>query len=247
MGNCTTKAAKDFRRSSEKHHSTEVLAGNQCTPHSSPCPCFQAHLHASTGTGIFFGICLVIGVVAFIGYSYLRFRKQSTAFQHFKVRGRGVQSKHSALPRPHCAFQISGSKLSSHFIKLELQKHCWSLYAWTAHTDTWQRLPHLTWELGYFACCTTLGGTTRAPALADTTNSKAWPNACIWTKPVQTALSPEMSALGKQISWTTYRWTYSLPLPFHGTANSFIALEVQVFDREKRLDWETSKSEQIEV
>ncbi|XP_042746083.1 stabilin-2 [Lagopus leucura] len=49
-------------------------------------PPAPAHLHASTGTGIFFGICLVIGVVAFIGYSYLRFRKQSTAFQHFKSK-----------------------------------------------------------------------------------------------------------------------------------------------------------------
>jgi len=67
-----------------------VLAGKQCIPHSSPCPHFQAHLHAGTGTGIFFGICLVIGVVAFIGYSYLRFRKKNTGFQHFKVRGRGV-------------------------------------------------------------------------------------------------------------------------------------------------------------
>uniref|UniRef100_A0A8C9EHP5 Stabilin 2 n=1 Tax=Pavo cristatus TaxID=9049 RepID=A0A8C9EHP5_PAVCR len=49
-------------------------------------PPVPAHLHAGTGTGIFFGICLVIGVVAFIGYSYLRFRKKSTGFQHFKSK-----------------------------------------------------------------------------------------------------------------------------------------------------------------
>uniref|UniRef100_A0A8C0BRM7 Stabilin 2 n=1 Tax=Buteo japonicus TaxID=224669 RepID=A0A8C0BRM7_9AVES len=48
-------------------------------------PPAHAPLHASTGTGIFFGICLVTGIVAFIGYSYLRFRKRNTSFQHFKV------------------------------------------------------------------------------------------------------------------------------------------------------------------
>lgn len=49
-------------------------------------PPVPAHLHAGTGTGIFFGICLVIGIVAFIGYSYLRFRKKNTGFQHFKSK-----------------------------------------------------------------------------------------------------------------------------------------------------------------
>uniref|UniRef100_A0A8C2STS6 Stabilin 2 n=1 Tax=Coturnix japonica TaxID=93934 RepID=A0A8C2STS6_COTJA len=49
-------------------------------------PPAPAHLHTGMGTGIFFGICLVIGVVAFIGYSYLRFRKKSTGFQHFKSK-----------------------------------------------------------------------------------------------------------------------------------------------------------------
>uniref|UniRef100_A0A672US94 Stabilin 2 n=1 Tax=Strigops habroptila TaxID=2489341 RepID=A0A672US94_STRHB len=44
-----------------------------------------APLHAAAGTGIFFGICLVTGIVAFIGYFYLRFRKRNTGFQHFKV------------------------------------------------------------------------------------------------------------------------------------------------------------------
>ncbi|RMC03028.1 hypothetical protein DUI87_20221 [Hirundo rustica rustica] len=43
-------------------------------------------LHASTGTGIFFGICLVTGIVALIGYSYLRFRKKNIGFQHFKSK-----------------------------------------------------------------------------------------------------------------------------------------------------------------
>uniref|UniRef100_A0A8C0FEV3 Stabilin 2 n=1 Tax=Bubo bubo TaxID=30461 RepID=A0A8C0FEV3_BUBBB len=51
-------------------------------------PPARAPLHAGTGTGIFFGICLVTGVVAFIGYSYLRFRKRNTGFQHFKVGSR---------------------------------------------------------------------------------------------------------------------------------------------------------------
>uniref|UniRef100_A0A8U7M4K0 Stabilin 2 n=1 Tax=Corvus moneduloides TaxID=1196302 RepID=A0A8U7M4K0_CORMO len=50
-------------------------------------PSEPAPLHASSGTGIFFGICLVTGIVALIGYSYLRFRKKNTGFQHFKVGG----------------------------------------------------------------------------------------------------------------------------------------------------------------
>ncbi|KAM9276323.1 stabilin-2 [Cariama cristata] len=49
-------------------------------------PPAPAPLHAGTGTGIFFGICLVAGIVAFIGYSYLRFRKKNTGFQHFKSK-----------------------------------------------------------------------------------------------------------------------------------------------------------------
>ncbi|KAF4800298.1 stabilin 2 [Turdus rufiventris] len=47
-------------------------------------PSEPAPLHASTGTGIFFGICLVTGIVALIGYSYLRFRKKNIVYQHFK-------------------------------------------------------------------------------------------------------------------------------------------------------------------
>uniref|UniRef100_A0A8C0ZCR6 Stabilin 2 n=1 Tax=Cyanistes caeruleus TaxID=156563 RepID=A0A8C0ZCR6_CYACU len=47
-------------------------------------PSEPAPLHAATGTGIFFGICLVTGIVALIGYSYLRFRKKNIGFQHFK-------------------------------------------------------------------------------------------------------------------------------------------------------------------
>ncbi|XP_062347248.1 stabilin-2 isoform X1 [Cinclus cinclus] len=49
-------------------------------------PSEPAPLHASTGTGIFFGICLVTGIVALIGYSYLRFRKKNIGFQHFKSK-----------------------------------------------------------------------------------------------------------------------------------------------------------------
>uniref|UniRef100_A0A8C3JY96 Stabilin 2 n=1 Tax=Calidris pygmaea TaxID=425635 RepID=A0A8C3JY96_9CHAR len=55
---------------------------------SEPLKAPPAPLHAGTGTGIFFGICLVTGIVAFIGYFYLRFRKRNTGFQHFKVGGR---------------------------------------------------------------------------------------------------------------------------------------------------------------
>uniref|UniRef100_A0A803VDB2 Stabilin 2 n=1 Tax=Ficedula albicollis TaxID=59894 RepID=A0A803VDB2_FICAL len=49
-------------------------------------PSEPAPLHASTGTGIFFGICLVTGIVALIGYSYLRFRKKIIGFRHFKPK-----------------------------------------------------------------------------------------------------------------------------------------------------------------
>uniref|UniRef100_A0A8C5UMP2 Stabilin 2 n=1 Tax=Malurus cyaneus samueli TaxID=2593467 RepID=A0A8C5UMP2_9PASS len=47
-------------------------------------PSEHAPLHASSGTGIFFGICLVAGIAALIGYSYLRCRKKNIGFQHFK-------------------------------------------------------------------------------------------------------------------------------------------------------------------
>uniref|UniRef100_A0A663LQ53 Stabilin 2 n=1 Tax=Athene cunicularia TaxID=194338 RepID=A0A663LQ53_ATHCN len=59
-------------------------------------PPAHAPLHAGTGTGIFFGIFLVTGVVAFIGYSYLRFKKRNTGFQHFKVGSRGALHSTSA-------------------------------------------------------------------------------------------------------------------------------------------------------
>ncbi|XP_013802934.1 stabilin-2 isoform X1 [Apteryx mantelli] len=49
-------------------------------------PPAPASLHAGSGRGIFFGIFLVIGIVAFIGYSYLRFKKKDTGFQHFKSK-----------------------------------------------------------------------------------------------------------------------------------------------------------------
>ncbi|OWK58296.1 Stabilin-2 [Lonchura striata] len=49
-------------------------------------PSEPAPLHASAGTGIFFGICLVTGIVALVGYSYLRFRKKNIGFQHFKSK-----------------------------------------------------------------------------------------------------------------------------------------------------------------
>uniref|UniRef100_A0A8C3R7U3 Stabilin 2 n=1 Tax=Cyanoderma ruficeps TaxID=181631 RepID=A0A8C3R7U3_9PASS len=52
-------------------------------------PLESALPHGSTGTAIFFGICLVTGIVALIGYSYLRFRKKNIGFQYFKVGGRG--------------------------------------------------------------------------------------------------------------------------------------------------------------
>ncbi|RLW00187.1 hypothetical protein DV515_00009195 [Chloebia gouldiae] len=49
-------------------------------------PSEPAPLHTSTGTGIFFGICLVTGIVALVGYSYLRFRKKNISFSHFKSK-----------------------------------------------------------------------------------------------------------------------------------------------------------------
>uniref|UniRef100_H0ZLX1 Stabilin 2 n=1 Tax=Taeniopygia guttata TaxID=59729 RepID=H0ZLX1_TAEGU len=65
-------------------------------------PSEPAPLHASAGTGIFFGICLVTGIVALVGYSYLRFRKKNFGFQHFKV---GCRWEHKA-GRDNCTSQI---------------------------------------------------------------------------------------------------------------------------------------------
>uniref|UniRef100_A0A8C5IYW2 Stabilin 2 n=1 Tax=Junco hyemalis TaxID=40217 RepID=A0A8C5IYW2_JUNHY len=67
-------------------------------------PSEPAPLHASTGTGIFFGICLVTGIVALIGYSYLRFRKNNISFQHFNVGG--SREYKAGEGRDNCTSQI---------------------------------------------------------------------------------------------------------------------------------------------
>ncbi|XP_073179767.1 stabilin-2 [Lepidochelys kempii] len=45
-----------------------------------------ASLHTGFGTGIFFAIILVIGIVAFVGYSYFRFKRRNIGFQYFKSK-----------------------------------------------------------------------------------------------------------------------------------------------------------------
>lgn len=102
--------------------------------------CFQTPLHAGTGMGIFFGICLVTGIVAFIGYSYLRFRKRSIGFQRFKVGKAGRQH----FPRPSAPPKLSASSFSLCFIKLETFPnacHLNCLKMWRK----WERLTHLSW------------------------------------------------------------------------------------------------------
>uniref|UniRef100_A0A803TMD2 Stabilin 2 n=1 Tax=Anolis carolinensis TaxID=28377 RepID=A0A803TMD2_ANOCA len=43
-------------------------------------------LHAGVGTGIFFVILLIIGIVALVGYSYFRFKQGTIRFQHFEEK-----------------------------------------------------------------------------------------------------------------------------------------------------------------
>uniref|UniRef100_A0A8B9FQA7 Stabilin 2 n=1 Tax=Amazona collaria TaxID=241587 RepID=A0A8B9FQA7_9PSIT len=73
----------------------------------------------STGTGIFFGICLVTGIVAFIGYFYLRFRKRNTGFQHFKVSCRPECKAGGSASHDQTHLPYSASSFPLHFIKLE--------------------------------------------------------------------------------------------------------------------------------
>lgn len=49
-------------------------------------PLPPASLHPGAGTGIFFAVLLVIGIIALIGYSYFRFKQGNIRFQHFKQK-----------------------------------------------------------------------------------------------------------------------------------------------------------------
>ncbi|XP_066489358.1 stabilin-2 [Tiliqua scincoides] len=49
-------------------------------------PPLPASLHPGAGTGIFFAVLLVIGIIALVGYSYFRFKQGNIRFQHFKQR-----------------------------------------------------------------------------------------------------------------------------------------------------------------
>ncbi|KAG8138247.1 hypothetical protein E2320_004156 [Naja naja] len=48
-------------------------------------PATSASLHPGAGTGIFFAIILVIGIIALVGYSYFRFKNRPIQFQLFTV------------------------------------------------------------------------------------------------------------------------------------------------------------------
>ncbi|KAJ7329071.1 hypothetical protein JRQ81_015245 [Phrynocephalus forsythii] len=43
-------------------------------------------LHPAVGTGIFFIILLIIGIIALASYSYFRFKQRTIGFQHFKEK-----------------------------------------------------------------------------------------------------------------------------------------------------------------
>ncbi|XP_038612836.1 stabilin-2 [Tachyglossus aculeatus] len=47
-------------------------------------PAPAASVHAGVGAGIFFTITLILGAIAFAGYSYLRFSRRTIGFQHFE-------------------------------------------------------------------------------------------------------------------------------------------------------------------
>ncbi|KAJ6658971.1 hypothetical protein lerEdw1_019608 [Lerista edwardsae] len=49
-------------------------------------PLPPASLHPGAGTGIFFAVLLVIGIIALVGYSYFRFKQGNIRFQHFKQK-----------------------------------------------------------------------------------------------------------------------------------------------------------------
>ncbi|XP_058045702.1 stabilin-2 [Ahaetulla prasina] len=49
-------------------------------------PASYASLHPGAGTGIFFAIILVIGIIAFVGYSYFRFKNRTIQFQLFREK-----------------------------------------------------------------------------------------------------------------------------------------------------------------
>uniref|UniRef100_A0A674K483 Stabilin 2 n=1 Tax=Terrapene triunguis TaxID=2587831 RepID=A0A674K483_9SAUR len=64
-------------------------------PLKAPPP--TASLHAGFGTGIFFAIILVIGIVAFVGYSYFRFKRRNIGF-HFAQANQQPAQETSQLP-----------------------------------------------------------------------------------------------------------------------------------------------------
>uniref|UniRef100_A0A8C3XJ35 Stabilin 2 n=1 Tax=Chelydra serpentina TaxID=8475 RepID=A0A8C3XJ35_CHESE len=68
-------------------------------PLKAPPP--PASLHAGFGTGIFFAIILVIGIVAFVVYSYFRFKRGNIGFQYFKgeIVSPATRSYFSSSPR----------------------------------------------------------------------------------------------------------------------------------------------------
>ncbi|XP_042323043.1 stabilin-2 isoform X2 [Sceloporus undulatus] len=49
-------------------------------------PAIPATLHPGVGTGIFFVVLLVIGIVALVGYLFFRFKRGTIRFQHFKEK-----------------------------------------------------------------------------------------------------------------------------------------------------------------
>ncbi|KAL8222045.1 UNVERIFIED_CONTAM: hypothetical protein K2H54_074842 [Gekko kuhli] len=46
----------------------------------------QAISHLGVGTGIFFAVLLIIGIIGLIGYAYFRFKQGDIRFQRFKQK-----------------------------------------------------------------------------------------------------------------------------------------------------------------
>ncbi|XP_015278042.1 PREDICTED: stabilin-2 [Gekko japonicus] len=67
----------------------DVVASNGiihviAAPLKAPLP--PAILHLGVGTGIFFAVLLIIGIIALIGYTYFRFKQGDIRFQRFKQK-----------------------------------------------------------------------------------------------------------------------------------------------------------------
>lgn len=150
--------------------------------------CFQTPLHAGTGMGIFFGICLVTGIVAFIGYSYLRFRKRSIGFQRFKVGKAGRQH----FPRPAAPPKLSASGFSLCFIKLETFPnacHLNCLKMWRK----WERLTHLSWVWAYMCLLLPQMSPSRVPNRLLLSQTPRTGQKLNYTAPKQKPLPPQES------------------------------------------------------